>query len=308
MTSSSDSIETLLQRFLAVRNVKEEDFAKIKIACYHFGNASFESSCKKAADLHDYVGFECDADVLFVYFDFIDEERKSRFLGDCGKGMSTHARKVCFVLCGDSPHMPGPTDEDERKDRSLATLRIHMVVHPLLDELGTEHGPPIIFPFFRPSAGGGKQPISEMGVKQLNMLAGGGKEVFELSESWFISCSPTSSNFLEQYSNMYENSFSNGVLWGQQYVLDQITTMIATDPRAGLYTLTEKHEEYRNKLALWVSTQLDKFDEDGTFRGKMTQKYKSREGFGLILMRKAKSKFYATMKREEATEVGEKSA
>ena len=91
-------------------------------------------------------------------------------------------------------------------------------------------------------------------------------------------------------------------------MLDQIITMIATDPRAGLYTLTEKHEEYRNKLALWVSTQLDKFDEDGTFRGKMTQKYKSWEGFGLILMRKAKKKFYATMKREEATQVGEKSA
>ena len=79
MTSSSNSNETLLQRFLAVRNVKEEDFANIKIACYHFGNASFESSCKKAADLHDYVGFECDADVLFVYFDFIDDKEKVAF-------------------------------------------------------------------------------------------------------------------------------------------------------------------------------------------------------------------------------------
>ena len=128
--------------------------------------------------------------------------RKKSLLDDCGKACPhTHARSA---LCSaeDSPHMPDPTDEDERKDRSLATLRIHMVIHPL-DELGTEHGPPIIFPFFRPSVGGGKQPLSEMGVKQLNMLAGGGKEVFELSESWFVSCLPTC-NFLEQYSNMYE--------------------------------------------------------------------------------------------------------
>ena len=71
--------------------------------------------------------------------------------------------------------------------------------------------------------------------------------------------------------------------------------MIAADPRTRNYSFKEKHEEYKNNLAQWVSKQLDKFDENTEFQSKMLKKYTRRETFSSLLIRKAKKKFFAAL-------------